>query len=76
MVMLTADDTRLYSIPETAKVLGIGRTTVYELLDAGRLKRVKVGTRALISAESIDAFVAQLIAEQHPDTVTELPTAA
>lgn len=76
MVMMTSDDKRLYTIPETAKALGIGRTTVYELLAAGELKRVKVGTRALIHADCIDGFVARLMAEQHPETVTELPNAA
>lgn len=75
-MMITSEDQRLYTIPETAKVLGIGRTTVYELLGTGKLTRVKVGTRSLVSATSIDEFVARLIAEQHPDKVEELPAAA
>ncbi|EYR64852.1 excisionase [Actinotalea ferrariae CF5-4] len=74
--MISADDKRLYTIPETAQVLGIGRTTVYDLLASGQLKRVKVGTRALIHADCIDEFVARLMAEQHPETIAELPAAA
>lgn len=42
---------------------GIGRTTVYRLINAGQLTRVNIGRRAFITAESIDAYIATLTEE-------------
>ena len=39
---------------------GIGRTTVYSLIAAGKLEAVKLGSRTLITAVSIDALLASL----------------
>ena len=39
---------------------GIGRTTVYELIAAGKLEAVKLGSRTLITAASIEALLASL----------------
>ncbi len=39
---------------------GIGRTTVYGLIAAGKLEAVKLGSRTLITAASIDALLASL----------------
>ncbi|MGC5248184.1 helix-turn-helix domain-containing protein [Gordonia sp. DT219] len=51
----------LYSIDETAEQLGgISRTTVYELVSAGELTKVKLGRRGLVTAESIAAYVDRL----------------
>jgi len=47
----------LLSIPETAKVLSLGRSKVYELIGEGRLATVCIGRRRLIRAESIRALV-------------------
>jgi len=41
------------SINETAKVLGIGRSSVYALLKSGKLEAIKIGTRTLLTTESI-----------------------
>lgn len=42
------------SIEETRKALGgIGRTKVYELINAGTLRTFKLGTRTLVKADSI-----------------------
>lgn len=38
-----------FSIPEFAEAFKIGRSTVYELIDAGQLKSFHVGRRRLIS---------------------------
>jgi len=42
------EDLILESIKETAKLLGISRTTVYELIWSGDLRSVHVGRRHLI----------------------------
>ncbi len=41
------------SINETAKALGIGRSSVYTLLKSGRLDAIKIGRRTLLTTESI-----------------------
>jgi excisionase family DNA binding protein len=47
-----------YSVPEAAELLGgVHPNTVWSLLRRGELRRVKVGTRTLIPASSIEAFV-------------------
>lgn len=53
----------LVSVVDTARQLGVGRTTVYGEIDSGRLTRVKIGSRALITQESIDRYISALVAE-------------
>ena len=40
---------------------GISRRQVYKLIDAGELQRVKIGARAFLVRESIDAYIARLV---------------
>lgn len=47
------------SISDTGKLLGIGRTTVYELINAGKLETVTLGRRRLVRFTSIKALVGQ-----------------
>ncbi len=42
-----------YSIAETCRVVGVGKTTVYELIAAGQLESVMIGRRRLIKAASL-----------------------
>ena len=46
------------SINETAKVLSLGRTTIYAMIGDGRLEAFKLGRRTLVKAESIRRLVA------------------
>ena len=41
------------SINDTAKALGVGRSSVYTLLKSGRLDAIKIGRRTLLTTESI-----------------------
>jgi excisionase family DNA binding protein len=47
------------SVNDTARVLGIGRTKVYELINAGQLETVKIGRRTLVRTASIRAVVGE-----------------
>ena len=42
------------SINDTAKALGVGRSSVYSLLKSGRLDAIKIGRRTLLTTESIN----------------------
>jgi excisionase family DNA binding protein len=50
-------DIRLLSIPEACKRLGIGHWTIYQQINKGNLRTVKVGRRRLVSVRAIDAFI-------------------
>lgn len=50
----------LHPIPDAAQVLGISRTTIYELISAGALKPVKIGRRTFIAQEELERYVASL----------------
>jgi excisionase family DNA binding protein len=47
------------TIVEAAKRLGVGRTTIYELIGARKLRTFKVGTRTLIPEAELTRFVAE-----------------
>jgi excisionase family DNA binding protein len=55
-----APDRLLYRQEEAAKVLGLGRTTVFELIRSGELRSVKIGHLRRISATALAEYVAQL----------------
>ena len=50
------------SINDTAKALGVGRSSVYSLLKSGRLDAIKIGRRTLLTTESI-----KRLAHSRPD---------
>jgi excisionase family DNA binding protein len=47
------------SINETARALRVGRTKIYELINAGRLETVKIGRRTLVRTASIRALAGE-----------------
>lgn len=44
------------SIPEAAKHLGIGRTTLYRLIGDGVIPVVKIGRRTIVPVASLEAL--------------------
>jgi excisionase family DNA binding protein len=46
----------LFTVAETARTLGVGRKKVYELIEWGELKAVKLGRSVQIEKDSLDAF--------------------
>jgi excisionase family DNA binding protein len=53
---------RLYTIPEVALLLGIGRSTAYELVWRGEIEAVTIGRRRMITA----AVLERLLGERPP----------
>jgi excisionase family DNA binding protein len=60
--MMTNEDGQqmLLTIPQAAHRLGVGRTTVYELTNAGKLEVVHIGRCARIPTAALDAFVERI----------------
>lgn len=50
----------LLDVRTVARRLGIGRSTVYELLRQGRLPSVRIGNRRLVSERQLAEFVREL----------------
>ena len=46
------------SINDAARVLGLGRTSIYAMIADGRLEAFKLGRRTLVKANSIRRLVA------------------
>lgn len=46
-----------YSIDEASAAIGVGRTTLYELIKVGKLRAIKVGKRTLIRHDDLDRLV-------------------
>jgi excisionase family DNA binding protein len=53
----------LHSIKSTAEILDIGRSSVYGLISAKKIKAVKIGRRTLITDQSIQHLVDELVAQ-------------
>jgi excisionase family DNA binding protein len=50
----------VYNIPEACEVGRIGRTALYEVIRAGKLRAVKRGRRTLILAHDLRAWLESL----------------
>jgi excisionase family DNA binding protein len=46
-----------YSIAESEALIGLSRSSIYRMLEAGTLKAVKYGRRRLIPAREIDRIL-------------------
>ena len=49
---------RLLSVAQTAIMLGVGTSTVYNLIAGKKLAAIKIGDRSLVKAKAIDQFIA------------------
>ena len=59
-------DKMLLTAEEAAKALSIGRSKVYELLAAGRIDSVRIGTSRRIPATALTRFVESLLDPSPP----------
>lgn len=56
-------------IPEACRMIGIGRSKMYELIQEGRIETVKLGTSTLVVVESLVTLVAGIRQEQRNGSV-------
>lgn len=64
---MTDDEKRLlYTVEQAAQLLGISRTTVYELVKAKRLNEVHIGRAGRFTGAELERFAAELDAESRP----------
>lgn len=59
MHLSSGTDKLSYSVSEACAATSLGRTTLYGLIAAGRLKSIRVGGRTLIPAEGLRALIAE-----------------
>jgi excisionase family DNA binding protein len=51
------------TVNDTCRLLGVGRTLIYELIGNGELVAIKIGNRTIITYASIKAMVARRASE-------------
>ena len=44
-------------IPEACRMTGIGRSKLYELIKAGEIETIKVGSRTLVTVAGLEEFL-------------------
>jgi excisionase family DNA binding protein len=50
----------LHTIPDAVEQLGVGRSTIYELMASGAIQTVKIGRRTLIAHDELVRYVDSL----------------
>ena len=55
----------LLTVPEAAEALGVSRSVVYELMDRGDLRNIKIGRSRRVLVTSLEEFIARRLSEQH-----------
>jgi len=61
---------------EAAEVLGIGRSKLYELLAAGEIESVRIGSSRRVPMKGLHAYVERLVDGQASTYVTQSATGA
>jgi excisionase family DNA binding protein len=56
-VSVTTDFDIAYSVPEAAQALGVGLTTVKELVASRALRSFRIGRRVLVSRTALIEFI-------------------
>lgn len=51
------DGPRLYTVAQVVERLGLSRARVYQLLNEGRLRSVKIGARRLVRESALAEFI-------------------
>ena len=54
----------LYSVPEAARLLGVGRTYMFRLISAGEIESIKVGKLRKIPRDALGRYIDQRVQER------------
>ena len=46
-----------FSVPDAAKLAGLGKSLLYEEIREGRLKTFRVGSRRLVSRDALEQYI-------------------
>jgi len=52
---------RLLTIPQVQERLGLGRSSIYNLINAGELKAIKINKSVRIADTDVDKFIQSLL---------------
>lgn len=63
---MTAQQARLHAIPVVQDRLSIGRSKVFELIETGTLRSIKIGKRRLVPESALAEYIDSLVADQCP----------
>jgi excisionase family DNA binding protein len=47
------------SVKEATQIIGIGRSRLYQIINAGELRTIRIGKRRLVPVDAIRDFVAR-----------------
>lgn len=50
-----------YCVEDIAKIIGIGRTSVFKLIKENKLSALKIGRRTLVTRLAVEAFLADSV---------------
>lgn len=50
----TMEAPRAYRVPDACRALGVGRSTLYKLASAGKLRLVRIGGRTVVPGAEIE----------------------
>ena len=66
------DQQPFYDLPTTALKLGAcSRSTLYRLIEEGKLVRVNIGSKAVITGKSLAEYVDELMARRDENATTQ-----
>jgi excisionase family DNA binding protein len=64
MTPLTEPDApRFVTVDEAKKLLCLGTTAIYDLINTGELRRIKIGRKTVFLASDVTAFINRKVAE-------------
>lgn len=66
-------DRLLYSVPEAARLLGVGRTYMFRLIAAGQIESIKVGKLRKIPHDALGCYIDKQRHEQAAPTAEPRP---
>jgi putative molybdopterin biosynthesis protein len=67
-------EVKIYTVKETAELLGVGKRAVYEIISQGKLRSVKIGKSLKITDEAISEYMNLTAHNQKTKREIELET--